>query len=796
MKKTNYGFSLLEFVITLPVTLLFLFGTTDMMRVMSAQTAIDSGTESALRCLSPINGDCNKEVSDNYTKMYDVFSLNQTNSYLIDRYRFSATANTLKANQYETKATANILKSGTLKLKKFQTAYNELSYKANLEAKFLLMTQSLPQIIGDAVTLENQRFVLKDNKNIKYTPTIENSSNFSMTIAKNENEAKSFKEIEFSIPAIEGCDPTLPCFLASDIDKNNLKEKTPNYGKTCPNAFSWKDGDTFGANNEYTYQKLENAKIACEKTPILLFIEGDSSIAGDDSAKVDIEITNSNGKILRDLGGRVFDKNSSASLVARGAEKESYSDTLKNRYGDGEISFHQAIQLNYNKTYKIRFKLKRLNNSYNSKVTWTFKKLKIFTPQYALMTLEDQCQNEVFLSTPQDQLVNECNAQNVSKKAKMNLDFKVSTYGKGTPSKKIIYGDCSLGKESKEEILKKNNVNVALLEAFVETDPKACNKFEDVKYNCSTNFGTKDKSKYKDLCPATDIISNYVWKDFYTPSTNIADFSLEKIDLGNITWNKENCNDTKEYLQNDWKTYNDLSLKTSKIGSTFVSLDNDKFCENLDKIKSNYSCADFSFETETVIPKTSEQLQTLLSGTHEGMKCSWENDNWKNIVYQEILANWDFTNNSCFDMRISRSGAKASDELPSDDCSTYLLSSNQSKEDKKFLGNFAENSFPSECNETLKTCNYVFTGFKNKVAIQQKDEEKNLKNAKIVASNNIHKLFPNSKENCDDIYCVNFIAKETSDKVFFDSKINVPIYTLFGKTVQISSGSSKDKELF
>lgn len=795
MKKTTFGFSLLEFVITLPITMLFLFGVTDIMRVMSSQTALDSGTESALRCLSPIKGDCNTNVTDNYKKMFDVYSSNKTNSYLIDQYKFSATANTLKTDQFETTASANILKTGTVKFQTFQTSYRELSYKADVEAKFLIMTQSLPQILGDNFKLEDQTFTLKKNKNKKYLPTVENSSEFSLIIKKEEQEANETKEITFFIPKMENCDPSLPCFLSSDIDKDNLISKQANFNKTCSQAFSWKNEDTFGVNENYSYKELKNSKMACETTPVVIFIKGNSSISENDIAQVDIEIINENGKAIRDLGGRVFDKNSSASLVARGAEKENYSDVLKESFGDKEILYHQAIQLDFNKKYKIRFKLKRLNDSFSDNVTWVFKNLKIFTPQYKSESIKKACKNTILLSTPKTESINECDPIDVPLKAREILHFTLNTYGEGIPSNKYIYSNCNIENESKEGVMKKNHIDVSLVNSFMESKPKSCNNFSTLTYDCPKNFGTKEKKEYENICPPDSLINNYAWNKFYSPTINSSNFTLENIHLGNVIWNKKNCNDTQEYIKDDWKRYNDLSLNTKKIGTISIDLSHDKFCENLNDIKKEYSCKDFFFKTSHITPETTEQLQTMLTGKYEGIKCSWENDNWKNILYEDILQNWTFTKDSCFDMKMTHAGLKTSNALPSDSCSSYYIASNESSEDKKFLGNFEENSFPTECKEKYN-CKYVFTGFKGNPSIPNHNAEKNLENAKIVASNNIQKLIPQSKENCSGIYCLKLEAKETENKVFFNSTIDVPLYTLLGKTVKISSGSSKEKEQF
>ena len=93
MKSTKNGYTFLEFAITLPLTMLVLFGITDIMRVLSAQTAVDSATEAALRCLSPINGECSNNKKDSYVKKFDVYELEQINQYIADGYTFNATAN-------------------------------------------------------------------------------------------------------------------------------------------------------------------------------------------------------------------------------------------------------------------------------------------------------------------------------------------------------------------------------------------------------------------------------------------------------------------------------------------------------------------------------------------------------------------------------------------------------------------------------------------------------------------------------------------------------------------------------
>ena len=131
MKSTKNGYTFLEFAITLPLTMLVLFGITDIMRVLSAQTAVDSATEAALRCLSPINGECSNNKKDSYVKKFDVYELEQINQYIADGYTFNATANTISTKVHESVATAQVLDKGYVQVKPFSTTFKELSYPAD-----------------------------------------------------------------------------------------------------------------------------------------------------------------------------------------------------------------------------------------------------------------------------------------------------------------------------------------------------------------------------------------------------------------------------------------------------------------------------------------------------------------------------------------------------------------------------------------------------------------------------------------------------------------------------------------
>ncbi|MGI6679956.1 MAG: TadE/TadG family type IV pilus assembly protein [Bdellovibrionota bacterium] len=792
------GVSLLEFVITLPITMLFLFGVTDIMRVLSAQTAIDSGTEAALRCLAPINGDCAASPSSNYVKTFDVYKLNQANTYLTDGYAFSATANTVNANKYETNVSAEVLTHGYAKIKPFKTIYQEKSYPASVQTSYYLMTRSLPKILGNASSLESQKFVLKNNEGVNYKPTVKNNSPFSLIIDKEKKEASGYKYISFTIPSDKNCPQTLPCFVSKNIDKRKASRsneiKDTNFNKTCNLAFSWKNNDKFGRNNEIEYKEVANSGMVCKTTPILLFVKGNASIADKDAAKVDIDLLDKKGNLIRSLGGRSFDKQSSASLVARGAETENYSSDLQNKFKDAELTFHQAIQIDYDKEYQIRFKLERTNSSANDKVVWNFDELNIFTPEYELKNIEDKCKNHIFLTETDKEKLKRCSLENIPSSALDSLTFTFNIpSSNGTPSGNKIESSCSLQKASLEEILIKNKINSDFQSAFVESKPIPCSGFETIKYDCQAqNLGAKTLKEYDEACPLNISKKDYAWLDYFKP-VNTREYDTKTIKLGTTTWQKNDCFDKLEnHLDPSFNKYKVLKTENKNIGQDAVDLSNDKFCDNFNTEK--FNCSDFSITSKKVEPTEGSQFQTLLFGTHVGELCEWKNDGWKDVLYDEIKTNWNNEySKSCFHMQKNKSGKKTLSSIPSDDCVEYFLSSNQSNETKNFLGNFNENSIPEECTNSTSVCEIKFTGFKKTA---NTSGESDFEKAKNIAFNTIQKLFPNSSKDCNNNYCLNFESQENNNDVLFTSKMKLPIYTLLGKEIEIKSSSIKAKEKF
>lgn len=800
-RNNKSGYSLLEFVMTIPLSMLFLFGVTDLMRVLSAQTAIDSGTESALRCLSPIDGACSTSKKDSYTRKYDVYSSVKAKKYLYDTYSFSATANTISANVYEAQANANVLGSGYAIVKPFKTTFKELGFPSKVQAKYYMMTKSLPFVDGTHQYLQNQKFLLKNERDTAYRPKVKIDKTFSLKMARNQTEADSSHDVTFTIEADKSCDNKLPCFVSTKVDTSNASYSQANFRKKCETgAFGWVDGASYNpTNKELTYSSMPNSNMACKTTPIVLFIKGTSSIQGDDSAQVLIDLYNENGKLVRALGGRVFKNDSSASLVARGAEVSNYSDDLKEEYGKKELTYHQAIQVNYNKTYSIRFRLKRIGTNNTADVSWKFEELKIFTPEFVLKEIESDCENPILKSENKKQQLQRCEPKDVDSKVFSDLGYDFITTGAPLPisDSKEFQSNCSLTKEDISDVLVKNDIDESFKNYFEESEPEPCGETKEIKYDCPKNYGTKDKSEYASICPI-NISKEYYDFTSYFPPQSTGRYDIKNVDLGKTTFTKTSCKDeTKNFLNSDWNKYKDLRLTTNKTNRTEnINLSNNKYCDNLD-VK-DYQCDGFNVKSTQVVPTKDTQFQTLLFGKHEGVKCAWQGDGWKDILYNEITSNWDEykDNKSCFSMNMNFAGKGKSDNAPNDSCIEFNISYTNVS-DKQYEGNFSEDNIPQSCKDSNRTCEYVFTGFEGNAASNSNlSKEKDLQKADEVAFNNIQKLFPNARTgNCEqEIYCTSFESKETNKDVLFTSKIMVPIYTLLGKKIELTSSSYREKE--
>ena len=806
MKLKSSGYSLLEFVITIPVTFLFLLGVTDVMRAISAQTAVDSATETALRCLSPVNGACQNEVKDSYVKKFDVYKLNKIDKYIADGYTFDATSNSVNVKVHTSQANATILDKGYVELQPYSMYYKELAYSADFVSKYYLMTKSLPMVTGDAANLDSQQFVLKNNQKVSYSPTLtilgnntrNNAGNntindkFSLNVSQNGSGGASHT-ISFRIPRPYDCNDDIPCFISDNIDSINAQNNN-NFTKNCSAAFSWKNESKFGANGEITYKEYTGKGLVCHTTPILLFISGTKSIQGRDEAKVTIQLFDNDG-LVRDLGGRLFNKNSSATFVARGAKPDldNYSQSLLENYQEKELTYHQAIQLDYDKDYQIKFTITRTDKYHDGAIKWTFNQLNIFTPEYKLKTLRVECKNPIFLSENKRKKFKKCSIKNVDTSKFKDYDFE--THGTGIKSDDglEVKGDCSLEKDGLIPALIARNIDKNLDKNFYEYKTESCGQRKTVEVPCSKNYGTKNPKEYAKVCNIDVDKIDYDYKDIFKPVIS-SKFDMKTIDLGEKSWKKENCNDNKEYLPNEWRNYEVLNITDKNVQYEPVNL-NATEC-NEDTLK-NYNCSEFTVTKNVIKPDSNDynQSKSLLVGKHEGMQCSWKNGGWKEILTNEIVSYYPEYKTSCFNLNIHKSGKKILDNPPSDECVTYSLSSLHSDEGRDsapIAKDVKENEIPDVCKTSTNICEFVFTGYEK--VDDSGNLDKNFDKASILASNKIKQLMPVSQANCDGNYCVNFNGKENDDIVTFTSKMQVPIYVLLGKRIEIESSSYRKKE--
>lgn len=802
MKATKNGYTFLEFAITLPLTMLVLFGITDIMRVLSAQTAVDSATEAALRCLSPINGECSNNKKDSYVKKFDVYELEQINQYIADGYTFNATANTISTKVHESVATAQVLDKGYVQVKPFSTTFKELSYPADFNINYYLMTKSLPKILlKEGQSLDSQEFVLKRETGTEYEPTITRDKSF--TLSLNSNDTESSEEfVQFKIERPFDCNENIPCYVSENIDKSNAGNNKK-YNKTCNLAFKWKANDKYGPDGNSNKVTYKDRSMTCETTPIVLFIKGTADIQGRDNAKVEIDLCDENGALIRKLGGRAFDANSNASFVARGAEYENYSKTLQEIYGNAEITYHQAIQIDYNKKYKIKFKLFRTNkHNQQDSVKWKFIKLYIFTPEYKLKNLNIECKNPIFLSESKKKKLDRCEPKDVSKASilpEMNYDFKVTDEdGVKSSEGKELKSECSTTSNQNdiEGLLVANNLSQNLSGSFYVEKVEACDGTKEIAVDCPKNYGSKNRGDYAKKCPIDVTRINYDFKDSYTPKV-LDKYDTKNINLGVQKWQKNNCNDNKDYLPDEWKKYEVLNIKDKDVTLKTINFNSNE-CDK--DVLTKYACDDFIIKANNIVPDQSNhnQRKTLLYGKHAGIRCEWENDGWKDILRNEITSNWNGYNKSCFDLSREKSGKIVLNNLSQlDECTTYQLSSLHSSEargDEPLASNVTEDEIPNSCKTSGNICEIVFRGYEKVDNNGMLDRD--LDTAKNLAFNKINLLFPKSNKDCEGNYCVTLQSHETQDDVTFEANMKVPMYVLLGKRIDITSSSMRKKEKF
>lgn len=120
MKRTfNHlkGFSILEQAIAIPVIVFFALGAVDITNYFKAKSALQEGVKKTLRCLTPLDGECNVYTPPQTVPAYNIYTSSVTPTWPDKIYDFNGTAQWASAVEKVLIPEATILKDVTYPLK-------------------------------------------------------------------------------------------------------------------------------------------------------------------------------------------------------------------------------------------------------------------------------------------------------------------------------------------------------------------------------------------------------------------------------------------------------------------------------------------------------------------------------------------------------------------------------------------------------------------------------------------------------------------------------------------------------
>ncbi|HMO02968.1 MAG TPA: hypothetical protein PKD37_07980 [Oligoflexia bacterium] len=787
------GATLLEAGFAIGVTLTTTLLLFDINSAFQAYSAAQQSARQSLRCLFPVDGECNLSLANSEPPRRDfrVFSLNNNSQIFGREYDYDGRARWLEAGVYSVEqADFNQVTTGIERFRTQNTYAVRIWRTGGGDVDYTTEIGRGPYIDG---TPTNPRFQMSANNSSSYPP------------------------------------------IQGGIPYGNIGGNLSSRGSIYIGATSWVAVDPPAAPSDprsggvRCYRRDSSGNVnfnsACNlgSTNLVFDIQGSASNTATGAQGVitlEIQYRDRQTRQIvgsRDLGGRMFDSGTGANayLVPRGtiissdpAFTRASASYLSYASSYPEITLHKNITLPYNQEFRLRFWIEKTDSG-SGRVSWRLTNLRGFKANYNQQLDFTPCLHhvpELAFSRP-----NETCATNHPAGAARNIrqtgsyQYTENLYLgciRTNPSEGLLQSEL-------QEYILRNSLNGPYDFPWYFSIQQllgglSCGNGEFI-FNCPSNKGVNDPQENN---PSTlglfKIISPFEAQRICPPPTGIpASGSTEIIDWFTkpVTINfqpflykiKDCLENEVDYSQlpESLRAYKKLRLKLNqavdwkkiKLGGDWyrandpnqAKIEDQRF--NCPRVRAQEKILDEDLENHNL------PANSLFVGARSDLGCS------RDQILRDDAAEKIFKDHEFYLADINQRYVKEVPRatIPSDSCTPYRLAYSETN-GETYLGTFPEGQIPQFCKENKNSCRVELAG----VTYGGKSEDK-INDLKLAAQKfgeqNLKAFFPhaNFSGNCSkqsSFYCANVaIDYGGSDLIRATASVNVPFIFLkaFGK---------------
>lgn len=380
------GVTVLETSAAMVFLVLFILGSVNLANINRAKNAAQSGVEAALRCLTPLAGECRgaTDSTGGFKRFYDLYQVQHTSSESV----------LVREASYQAQSSSILLQSPTYKVsnpsakvlaKRFDEVFDYYLKRRWVQADGDLnyVIRQLPQVYFRKTGIAQGGFIIhagsyRDATDLRFTPWPGTLISGSFDTRQSARFGTP-QIVNFSIPnSTLGIPPQASeCFIKSLSPSPSTTADCSNWGFTSSTSPIEPTTVNFDLQrSRYTYG--------------LLSIAGELSSGGTGSVSLYIEwqdpITKAWSK--RSLGGMSFSNivaGTRLEFIPRGAPLSNYTN-----YGSYlEPTLHQGILMPLDSTFRIGVV------SDKSGITYKVTSARIFPPQYTASTNRLPCSQQI-----------------------------------------------------------------------------------------------------------------------------------------------------------------------------------------------------------------------------------------------------------------------------------------------------------------------------------------------------------------------------------------------------------------
>jgi|GEM_PF-5295183 len=397
------GYSLIEQAVMLPILLAIVLAAFDLNKALQSYTAVKEATNTALRCLYTVDGQCVQAQGDERIRYYDYYKTNGSVCEYCPQKDYSGQASYLRLPVFQfSDFRATVLGQVYFDDIGRRWEANKWLYATEAEPSYVLRWALFPYVTGSDPHQPVFRYLHQQHVSYPKASSnpAEDSPRLSLQKCSGNNcviqvprgqagpdpdDPPYVTLATFRIRPAAGLNSTRPCYVSSpnDVPAGQAPNEITSANLSCHNA--WPEGQNL-------HFQLQGNEELTDRTFIVLWAKGSGSGTEINAcAKVGIRLRHWNARLQRweidDLGGQVYTgPEIPAHFFPRGAPLRYVKNEFENYE---EFQKYQKIEILYNTDYELQFAIFRPEFSCNNprgRISWTLSDVVVYTPLYRMIS--------------------------------------------------------------------------------------------------------------------------------------------------------------------------------------------------------------------------------------------------------------------------------------------------------------------------------------------------------------------------------------------------------------------------